>query len=62
VPSRGQGLDHVAFLVTGLDAMLERLRRAGVKVLAGPYAFDDTRAAMIEDPDGLSIELVEGRP
>jgi catechol 2,3-dioxygenase-like lactoylglutathione lyase family enzyme len=58
-PSRGQALDHVAFLVDGLDARLARLRRAGVTVLEGPYAFGATRAAMIEGPDRLAIELVE---
>jgi catechol 2,3-dioxygenase-like lactoylglutathione lyase family enzyme len=61
VPSRGQALDHVAFSVVGFDALLARLRRAGVKVLVEPYAFGDTRAAMIEDPDGLAIELIERR-
>lgn len=61
VPSRGQALDHVAFLVDGLDARLAQLRRAGVTVLEGPYAFGATRAAMIEGPDRLAIELVERR-
>jgi catechol 2,3-dioxygenase-like lactoylglutathione lyase family enzyme len=60
-PSRGQALDHVAFAVDGLDATLARLRRAGVTVLEGPYAFGATRAAMIEGPDRLAIELVERR-
>ena len=61
VPSRGQALDHVAFSVDGVDALVAKLRRANVKVLEGPYVFGDTKAYMIEDPDGLSIELVERR-
>jgi predicted enzyme related to lactoylglutathione lyase len=61
VPSRGQALDHVAFSVENLDALLQRLRRAGVKILEEPYTFGDTRAFMIEDPDGLAIELVQAR-
>jgi catechol 2,3-dioxygenase-like lactoylglutathione lyase family enzyme len=61
VRSRGQALDHVAFTVDNLDALLQRLRRAGVTVLEEPYAFGDTRAFMIEDPDGLAIELIERR-
>jgi hypothetical protein len=32
-----------------------------VKVLEEPYAFGDVRAFMIEDPDGLAIELIERR-
>ncbi|MDB4877909.1 MAG: hypothetical protein JWM41_4355 [Gemmatimonadetes bacterium] len=61
VHSRGQVLDHVAFSVTDLDAWLTRLRRAGVTILLEPYPFGDTRAFMIEDPDGLAIELIEAR-
>jgi predicted enzyme related to lactoylglutathione lyase len=61
VPSRGQALDHVAFSVDDLDVMLRRLRRNGVRVLIEPYDFGDSRAAMIEGPDGLAIELVEER-
>ncbi len=57
--SRGQVLDHVAFTVRGLNGWLERLRAAGVTILEEPYAFGDTRAFMIEDPDGLAIELIE---
>ena len=59
VPSRGQALDHVAFAVDELDALFQRLRRAGVKILEEPHPFGDGRAFMIEDPDGLAIELVE---
>ncbi|MFI5311786.1 MAG: VOC family protein [Gemmatimonadales bacterium] len=61
VPSRGQALDHVAFLVDGFDALLSRLRRDGVKILLEPYAFGSARAFMIEDPDGLAIELIDAR-
>jgi catechol 2,3-dioxygenase-like lactoylglutathione lyase family enzyme len=61
VPSRGQALDHVAFTVDDFDGLVARLRRAGVKILAGPYDFGNSRAVMIEDPDGLSIELIDQR-
>ena len=59
VPSRGQALDHVAFAVTELDQWFARLQREGVKILERPHRFADTRAFMIEDPDGLAVELVE---
>jgi catechol 2,3-dioxygenase-like lactoylglutathione lyase family enzyme len=58
VPSRGQVLDHVAFSVDDFDGLYAKLRRGGVKILETPHAFGDTRAFMIEDPDGLAIELV----
>ncbi len=61
VRSRGQALDHVAFTVDSLDALLVKLRRAGAKILQEPYAFGDTRAFIIEDPDGLAIELIQAR-
>jgi catechol 2,3-dioxygenase-like lactoylglutathione lyase family enzyme len=59
VPSRGQALDHVAFTVDDLDALIARLRTAKVTVLEGPYAFGNARAFMIQDPDGLAIELID---
>ena len=58
VPSRGQVLDHVAFSVDNFDALFGKLARDGVKVLEPPHAFGDTRAFMIEDPDGLAIEIM----
>jgi catechol 2,3-dioxygenase-like lactoylglutathione lyase family enzyme len=61
VPSRGQVLDHVAFEVDDFDALFAKLRRDGVKFLEMPHAFGGTRAFMIEDPDGLAIELVASR-
>jgi len=32
-----------------------------VKILLEPYAFGDTRAILIEDLDGLAIELIAAR-
>jgi catechol-2,3-dioxygenase len=55
-------LDHVAFLVEDLDSLYTKLRREGVKVIEAPHAFGDTRAFMIEDLDGLAIELVAAAP
>lgn len=62
VPSRGQVLDHVAFSVENFDALYVALRRDGVRVLEPPHPFGDGRAFMIEDPDGLAIELVDLKP
>ncbi len=58
VPSRGQVLDHVAFSVDDFDGLYAKLRGEGVKVLEPPHAFGDGRAFMIEDPDGLAIEII----
>jgi catechol 2,3-dioxygenase-like lactoylglutathione lyase family enzyme len=59
VPSRGQVMDHVGFTYPDLDTHVERLRAEGVTILEEIHPFGDTRAAMIEDLDGLSIMLVE---
>ena len=59
VPSRGQVVDHVAISYPDLDPVLAHLEAAGIPVLDGPYPFGDARAALIEDLDGLAIELVE---
>ena len=57
--SRGQVVDHVAVSYPDLDPVLARLAAAGIPFLDGPYAFGDTRAVLIEDLDGLAIELIE---
>ena len=40
---------------------LDRLKKMGVKVLEGVHNFGNTttKAAMIEGPDAMAIELVE---
>ncbi len=59
VRSRGQVLDHIAFGVRDFEGRYARLVRDGVTILEAPHRFGDTRAFMIEDLDGLAIELVE---
>jgi catechol 2,3-dioxygenase-like lactoylglutathione lyase family enzyme len=61
VSPRGRVVDHIALEVTDLTATLERLRKEGVKVLEEPHPFGKSknRAAMIEGPDAIAIELVE---
>jgi catechol 2,3-dioxygenase-like lactoylglutathione lyase family enzyme len=60
VSPRGHVVDHIALAVPDLAATLERLRKSGVKVLQEPRQFgkSETRAAMIEGPDSIAIELV----
>jgi catechol 2,3-dioxygenase-like lactoylglutathione lyase family enzyme len=59
VSSRGQVVDHIGLSVADLDATVARLRTEGVRILEAPHAWANTRAAMIEGPDLLAIELVE---
>ena len=61
VNTRGHAVDHIGVIVSDLARTLDRLRKVGVKVLEEPYRFgnSETRAAMIEGPDAIAIELVE---
>jgi predicted enzyme related to lactoylglutathione lyase len=61
VSSRGHVVDHIALSVPDLTAALDRLRKSGVKVLEEPRRFgiSQMRAAMIEGPDSIAIELIE---
>jgi hypothetical protein len=57
-PSRGQVVDHVALTFPDLNPVMARLKATNVS-MRGPYKFGETRAIMIEDPDGLGLELIE---
>jgi predicted enzyme related to lactoylglutathione lyase len=61
VSSRGHVVDHIAVAYNDLPAALERLKESGVKVLEDLHKFgrSNKRAAMIEGPDSIAIELVE---
>ena len=55
-------VDHVAFGYPDLDRVLTHLAATGVPIVEGPYAFGETRAILIEDLDGLALELIEMQP
>ena len=59
VPSRGQVVDHLALSYPALDPVMAHLEAAGIPIVEGPYPFGDTRAILIEDLDGLALELIE---
>jgi hypothetical protein len=61
VRSAGQVVDHIGLAYPDLDAVVAHLKRTGVPIVRGPYALADTRAVLIEDLDGLGLELVEAR-
>ncbi|HST22703.1 MAG TPA: VOC family protein [Blastocatellia bacterium] len=60
VSPRGHVVDHIALGVSNLSETLDRLKKSGVKVLEEPHGFgkSNARAAMIEGPDAIAIELV----
>lgn len=59
--TRGKQADHLAFRVPDLSALLARFAAADVTVLEPPHALGNDRAAMVEGPDRVAIELVEIR-
>ena len=56
---RGYVVDHWAVSVADLQATVARLKTEGVKFLEEIHPWGATRAAMIEGPDRVAIEVVE---
>ena len=63
-----RGLRHLAFRVTGIEAMAARLRAAGVTLFSDPvlvpggivtFAAGEKRLLYFLDPDGVILELAE---
>jgi catechol 2,3-dioxygenase-like lactoylglutathione lyase family enzyme len=59
VSTRGKIYDHWALSTANLDATVTRLKGEGVKFLDEIHPWGNSRAAMIEGPDRIAIELVE---
>ncbi len=59
VSPRGKIVDHWALSTADLDATVARLKRENVKFLEEIHGWGNTRAAMIEGPDRIAIEIVE---
>jgi hypothetical protein len=59
VSTRGKIYDHWALSTANLDATVARLKSENVKFLEEINPWGNSRAAMIEGPDRIAIELVE---
>jgi hypothetical protein len=57
--TRGHVYDHWALSTADLDKTVGRLKSEGVKFLEEIHPWGGMRAAMIEGPDRIAIELVE---
>jgi catechol 2,3-dioxygenase-like lactoylglutathione lyase family enzyme len=61
VSSRGHIVDHWALSTEDLTAAVARLKGEGITFLEEIHAWGNTRAAMIEGPDRVAIEIVESK-
>jgi glyoxalase/bleomycin resistance protein/dioxygenase superfamily protein len=61
VSTRGHIVDHWTLSTPDLAATVTRLKGEGVKFLEEIHSWGNMRAAMIEGPDRVAIELVEAR-
>ncbi len=59
VSTRGHLVDHWALSVADLPPTVARLKGEGIKFLEEIHPWGNTRAAMIEGPDRVAIEIVE---
>jgi len=59
VGTRGKLVDHWALSTADLTATVTRLKGQGVKFLDEIHPWGSSRAAMIEGPDRIAIEIVE---
>jgi hypothetical protein len=59
VSTRGKVYDHWALSTANLDVTVARLKREQVKILEEVHPWGNSRAAMIEGPDRIAIEIVE---
>lgn len=57
-PGDGANVDHIAFRVRGLSALVERARSAGARVIRGPEPNAYGTSVYLEDPDGNEVELI----
>lgn len=58
-PTRGRLYDHWAVSTADLDKTVARLKSEGVKFLEEIHPWGSMRAAMIEGPDRIAIEILE---
>jgi len=58
----GEGYNHMALVVDGLDALLAQLAAAGIEPERPPYApggRTEYRICFVADPDGYRVELID---
>ena len=57
--SEGSSVNHIGFSFEDLDAKVEELRAAGVKITAEPRELGPIKFGFVEDPWGTRIEVMQ---
>jgi catechol 2,3-dioxygenase-like lactoylglutathione lyase family enzyme len=61
VSTRRQTVDHIGLSVVDLKSTVARLKKEGVVILEEIHRWGNTHAAMIEGPDQVALELIDGK-
>ena len=60
VPGKGsRGLDHIGFVVKGIEKTVEDLKKHGAKISVDITAGPGVKYAFVDGPDGIRIEILE---
>ena len=60
VPGKGsRGLDHIGFVVKGIENTVEDLKKRGAKISVEITAGPGVKYAFVDGPDGIRIEILE---
>jgi predicted enzyme related to lactoylglutathione lyase len=58
-PSRGRAIDHLGWLVADIETTFAELQRKGVTIVAAPRTINGVQAGLVEDGNGVLIDLVQ---
>jgi catechol 2,3-dioxygenase-like lactoylglutathione lyase family enzyme len=53
------GFNHVCFAVSDIEALIEKVTAAGVRLRSAPMVFHERKLVFLEGPEGITIELAE---
>ena len=53
------GFNHICFAVEGIDALIDKVTAAGVRLRNQPMTFHDRKLVFLEGPEGITVELAE---
>ena len=58
-PKESEIFQHIAFRVTNLDVAIQRVEKLGIEHRLNKIESFSVRQVFFEDPDGVTIELIE---